>query len=421
MAFKAMMNLPGSHDTQRVRFLLYKINNNNDEAAKQRMKEWWLFAFTYAGAPTLYYGDEVGLSQDGVVGDGKYQDDPYNRVPYPWDDTPGDLSADTTDLLVFQRKMASLRLAYPALQDGDVQHGILINDAQKMYGFARTNGSQTALIVLNRDSVSHNATLTGLNASPYNIADGTSVLYDAIEGNSYSVSGGSVTVPVNSTWGVVLLEKTKVNTPVAPQNFTVTQNGAQNVLQWNPSVTDTGSQRELANTYTIHRAQTSGFTPGAGNIIATISPSAFGTSNGKVTWTDTSPPSPAEGTHATNYYAVCSSNAGGNTNCSTPLAPTGDGTCIVLEKPSALAPTDGSAVSKRRVTLNWSPSLCVPKYKVIVRADASNGLRADGKKKLLAPTFVTKKLERGKTYYWQVKACAAGQCKRSAWSTFTIP
>ncbi|HEY0069211.1 MAG TPA: alpha-amylase family glycosyl hydrolase, partial [Chloroflexia bacterium] len=43
MAFKAMMNLEGSHDTQRLRFLLKKGNNDDDTAAIQRMKEWWLF------------------------------------------------------------------------------------------------------------------------------------------------------------------------------------------------------------------------------------------------------------------------------------------------------------------------------------------------------------------------------------------
>jgi len=66
MAFHAMMNLAGSHDTNRVRFLLKKINNDNDTAALQRMKEWWLFSFTYAGSPTFYYGDEIALSHDGV-------------------------------------------------------------------------------------------------------------------------------------------------------------------------------------------------------------------------------------------------------------------------------------------------------------------------------------------------------------------
>ena len=83
MAFKAMMNLEGSHDTNRVRFLLKKINNDNDAAAVQRMKEWWLFAFTYAGAPTLYYGDEIGLNHDGVWSSGKWEDDPVQSCALP--------------------------------------------------------------------------------------------------------------------------------------------------------------------------------------------------------------------------------------------------------------------------------------------------------------------------------------------------
>ncbi len=33
-----------------------------------------------------------------------------------------------------------------------MQHGLIVNDANKLYGFARTNGSQTALIALNRDN-----------------------------------------------------------------------------------------------------------------------------------------------------------------------------------------------------------------------------------------------------------------------------
>lgn len=420
MAWKAMMNLPGSHDTQRVRFLLKKINNDNDSAAVQRMKEWWLFAFTYAGAPTLYYGDEVGLSQDGVDASGTYQDDPYNRVPYPWDDTPGDLTADTSNLLVFQRKMASIRLMYPALQDGDVQHGIVLDDANKLYGFARTNGAQTALIVLNRDGSAHNATLTGLNVAPYNIADGANVLYDAIEGNAYSVSSGSVTVPVNSTWGVVLLEKDKIQTPVAPQNVMVTSSGGSNYLQWSASVTDTSGQRELANTYTIHRAQTPGFTPNGSNLIATVAPSAFGTANGKVMYTDASPPPSAETTHATNYYAVCALNAGGNSNCSSAQAPTGIPSCPLLTSPVLQTPENKSLSQKRRVTLSWSESFCEANYKVQVRANSRKGERVMVAKNLDATQIKTKRLARGTTYFWRVTSCAAGDCMRSGWHSFTV-
>ena len=309
MAFKAMMNLADSHDTNRVRFLLKKINNDSDVAAVQRLKEWWLFAFTYAGAPTLYYGDEVGLSMDGVASNGKYEDDPYNRTPYPWDDTPGDYSADTTNLLPFARKMASLRHSYRTLQDGDVQHGLIVDDANKVYGFGRTNGSQTALIALNRDSVQHTAIFSGLNAAPFNLPNGT-ILREVIEGATYTVSGGQVTVPVNPTWGVVLLEDTKVDTPAAPTGLQVTQAGANNVVSWNTVMTDTLSGRELVTPYRVYRGATSGFTPGPANLLTTVAPAAFGTANGKQSTTDTG----AAGQGY--YYKILAVNGTGQTSAS---------------------------------------------------------------------------------------------------------
>ncbi len=304
-AFHALMNLAGSHDTNRVRFLLKKINNDNDGAALQRMKEWWLFSFTYAGSPTLYYGDEIALSHD-AVWTTKWEDDPYNRAPYPWPDASGNAYIPVTDTLAFARKMASIRWSYPALQSGDVQHGLVIDDVNKLYGFARTTGSQTALIVLNRDSVQHTVNLTGLNAAPYNLANGT-VLYDAIEGNSYTVAGGSVSVPVNATWGVVLLEQNKIDIPAMPI-VTYTENTGPDLLSWPLVITDTTGARELALTYTIHSGNAPDFSPDAGNQIGTVTLPDFGAPNGVLTFTTTNP---ASGT----YYQVCAYNAAGRSSC----------------------------------------------------------------------------------------------------------
>ena len=80
-----MMNLMGSHDTNRVRFFLKRFTDN----AATALTKWKLvgiLAFTYPGAPTLYYGDEAGLAPDGVWDTRTWQDDPYNRAPYPWTD-----------------------------------------------------------------------------------------------------------------------------------------------------------------------------------------------------------------------------------------------------------------------------------------------------------------------------------------------
>jgi glycosidase len=273
MAFKAMMNLAGSHDTQRLRFLLKKINGDSDPAAVQRMKEWWLFAFTYAGAPTLYYGDEVGLSHDGVWDGSQFQDDPYNRAPFPWGDTQGAYGADA-GLQSFARHMASVRQSYAALQDGDVQHGLVVDDARQLYGFARTNGAQTALVLLNRSGAAHSATFSGLNAAPYNLPDGA-VLLDAISGASYTVSGGAVTVSVTPSWGAVLLEPAKVDTPAAPAGLSAAAAGADVALSWQPVSADSGAGPEVATTYEIFRGA-AGFTPSAANRIATVAPPQFG-------------------------------------------------------------------------------------------------------------------------------------------------
>ena len=227
MAFKAMLNLEGSHDTNRIRYLLKKINADNDAAALQRLKEWWLFAFTYPGAPTLYYGDEIALSHDAVWDGTRWQDDPYNRAPYPWPDAAGSDYVPVTDTLQFARQLAGIRWSYRALQDGDVQHGLIIDDANKVYGFARTNGAQTALIALNRDGSAHAANFTGLNVAPYNLANGT-LLVDALNGNTYTVNsanGGSVSAPVNPTWGIILLEQNKIDTPQPVSRFSVTKTG----------------------------------------------------------------------------------------------------------------------------------------------------------------------------------------------------
>jgi hypothetical protein len=182
--------------------------------------------------------------------------------------------------------MASIRLSYRALQDGDVQHGLIVDDANKLYGFARTNGAQTALIALNRDNAGHTATFSGLGAAPYNLPNGT-VLVDALGGGTYTVSGGQVSVTVNSNWGVVLLEQNKVETPAAAAGLSKTTSGANVVLSWKPVISDTGSGRELAASYEIHRGTSATFTPGTSTRIATISAPAFGgTSSGSITYTD---------------------------------------------------------------------------------------------------------------------------------------
>ena len=83
------MNLLDSHDTERLLWTLTPGADNradreqnaaNVAAGKERQRLAALIQFTLPGAPTVYYGDEVGMTGD---------DDPDDRRTYPWADPGG--------------------------------------------------------------------------------------------------------------------------------------------------------------------------------------------------------------------------------------------------------------------------------------------------------------------------------------------
>jgi len=174
-----MMNLVSSHDSTRALRLL-----NDDKA---RMKLMVLLQMTLPGAPSVYYGDEVGVTGGG---------DPDNRRTYPWADKGG--SPDTVMYAHF-KKLIALRRTYPALSSGDVAT-LLVNDASKLYGYRRWKGTQEAVVVLNNGTANQTATV---NVS--HLANGT-VLTDVLNGGSYTVSNGQLTLPVAAQSGVVLVK-----------------------------------------------------------------------------------------------------------------------------------------------------------------------------------------------------------------------
>ena len=169
-----------------------------------------------------------------------------------------------------------------------MQHGLIIDDTNRLYGFARTNGSQTALIALQpQRQRALTATFSGLNAAPYNLTNGT-VLVDAIEGGVYTVTGGSVTVPVNQTWGAVLLEQAKIDTPKAPVVQISRPAETNNVkLSWAPVTQDTEDDPEVVTSYEIYRGLSPYFIPGPTTRLPTpVTAPTFGAASGQITYTD---------------------------------------------------------------------------------------------------------------------------------------
>jgi neopullulanase len=124
-AVLAQMNLLDSHDTARFLSIL--------NGRKDLMLLSVLFLMTFPGAPTIYYGDEIGL------GGGK---DPDNRKAFPWDNSKWD-----STMLGFYQRCISMRKAYPALRDG----GFKVLYAQnEVLAYLRNNDEEKLLVVLNR-------------------------------------------------------------------------------------------------------------------------------------------------------------------------------------------------------------------------------------------------------------------------------
>ncbi len=120
-----MMNLLGSHDMARFTTLA-----RGDQTALRLAT---LFQMTYPGAPSIYYGDEVG-----VVGG----HDPGNRAAFPWhqpDQWDNDL------LHEFQRLIA-LRHAHPALRRGTFA---FLHAQDGVIAYARTLGDEAFVVAIN--------------------------------------------------------------------------------------------------------------------------------------------------------------------------------------------------------------------------------------------------------------------------------
>jgi glycosidase len=88
---------------------------------------------TYPGAPSIYYGDEIGL--DGG-------NDPDCRKPFPWDNKKWD-----SQMLGFYQRCISMRKAYPALRDGDFK---VLYAQDQVLGYLRSKGEEKLLVVINR-------------------------------------------------------------------------------------------------------------------------------------------------------------------------------------------------------------------------------------------------------------------------------
>lgn len=185
---------------------------------KRRLKLAALCQFTLGSPPIVYYGTEVGLSQEADVRTPQGNTFHHRaRLPMLWGDT------QDGDLRRYYRRLAALRREHPAIREGE--RLVLHLDAQAGT-YAYCVGSrksaicnlQSAILIVALNNSDAPAALT-LPVASLGLADGT-VLVDALDGGQAPryiakgcnvsgqavVSGGQVTVALAARRGAALVE-----------------------------------------------------------------------------------------------------------------------------------------------------------------------------------------------------------------------
>ena len=119
-----MYNLIDSHDTARI------LSICGDQVEKVKLA--YLLQFTFAGAPSVYYGSEIGLA--GPEG--------HNRRCMPWNQSEQDL-----DLRSFIKQLIALRKDNPVMGEVDLQWLLVDQDHQSLIFKKEKDASQLVLFV----------------------------------------------------------------------------------------------------------------------------------------------------------------------------------------------------------------------------------------------------------------------------------
>jgi cyclomaltodextrinase len=167
----------GTHDTERIMTVL-----GND---LNKVKLAFLFQFAFPGAPSVFYGDEIGL--DG----GK---DPECRKSFDWN------SANwNNDLRSYVQRLIHLRKSQPALRRGNFTK-LSSEDSRDCVAFARTLGQEKIIIAMNASATRKSVRLP---VGELGLEDGL-ILHNQIGVGEFIVSGADLTIILPAATGVIL-------------------------------------------------------------------------------------------------------------------------------------------------------------------------------------------------------------------------
>ena len=154
------------------------------------MREAVVMQMTWVGAPTVYYGDEVGLC--GFT-------DPDNRRTYPW-------GHEDQELLAFHKEMIRIHKTEKPLRKGSIK---LLAAGKNLLAYGRFEKDEQLVIIVNNSSILKEVTvpvwLTGMEMSGrmkrliYTYEQGYTTAYD-----EYIVEDGEIVLNMGAYSAIVL-------------------------------------------------------------------------------------------------------------------------------------------------------------------------------------------------------------------------
>ncbi len=180
---QVQLNLLDSHDTSRL------ISLARGDKATIRLAT--LFQMTYPGAPSIYYGDEIGIR-----GTDAYEEphqDKDARWTFPWHDR----SLWDLELFAYVKELIALRHAHRVLRRG---HYYELYAEELVYAFARRDADETMVILLN---AGEEAAEVSVPVGAY-FHDGVHLKVILGTGQVGAVSNGEMRVTLPARDGVVL-------------------------------------------------------------------------------------------------------------------------------------------------------------------------------------------------------------------------
>lgn len=230
-AWQAMLNLVDSHDTTRSATIYDHPEWEEEhlqiapEASAKALKLQELtaiFQMGYPGAPTIYYGDEVGLTGT---------KDPDSRRTFPWERvTEGQNGTFTGNgnyagILNVYQKAAATRNANPVFRTGDLKVAYANED---VIVYARKNESKGALLVINRGTAAKtvSADVAGFLPEGLTLVD---QLYGQVQG---TVVNGHIELTIPSQTGLMMVSTADLQQVPQVVNLAATGGNHQVALTW---------------------------------------------------------------------------------------------------------------------------------------------------------------------------------------------